>query len=170
MMQEFRRVKFEGLGVRMSYVRGRAATAMDPLAVVEAQLGIVDIWPSYVLRDMFVWEPNSRVIKKIAAFMYGNSLRLSYAGACYNACNGRHQSRVETVLKTLYNAWDSDENGRQMEQYYSMSMKCQALINGKACEQYEAVKPVVSVSEFGPPRTRHPGQIASMTESIRSVE
>ena len=33
---------------------------MDTLAVVEAQLGIVDIWPSYVLRYMFLWEPNSR--------------------------------------------------------------------------------------------------------------
>ena len=31
-----------------------------------------------------------------------------------------------------------------------MSMKCQAWINGKASDQYEAVKPVVSVSEFGP--------------------
>jgi len=56
-----------------------------------------------------------------------------------------------------------------MEQYYSMSMKYQAWINGKAREQYEAVKPVVSVNEFGPSRTRYPGQIAYMIESIRSV-
>jgi len=72
---------------------------MDPLAVMEAQLVIVDIWPSYVLRDMFLWERNSRVMKKVAAFMYGKSIRLSDAVACYNVCNGRHQSRVETVLK-----------------------------------------------------------------------
>jgi len=57
-----------------------------------------------------------------------------------------------------------------MEQYYSMSMKCQAWINGKAREQYEALKPVVSVNEFGPSMTRYTGQIAYMTESIRSVE
>jgi hypothetical protein len=25
---------------------------MDPLAIVEAQVGIVDIWPTYVLRDV----------------------------------------------------------------------------------------------------------------------
>jgi len=143
---------------------------MDPLAVVEAQLGIVDILPSYVLRNTFLWQPNSRVMKKVAAFMYGNSVRLSDALACYNACNGRHQSRVETVLKALYNAWDSNETGRHMEQYYIVSMKCQAWINGKAREQYEAVNPVVSVSEFGPPRTRYPRQIANMIESIRSVD
>jgi hypothetical protein len=137
---------------------------------VEAQLGIVDIWPSYVLRNMFLLEPNSHVMKKVAAFMYENSVRVSDAVACYNACNGRHQSRVETVLKAWYFVWDRDENRSHMEQYYSMSMKCQALINGKACEQYEAVKPVVSVSEFGPSRTRYPGQVAYMIESILSVE
>ena len=41
------------------------------------------------------------VMKQVAAFMYGNSVGLSDAVACYNACNGRHQRRVETVL----NAW-----------------------------------------------------------------
>ena len=57
-----------------------------------------------------------------------------------------------------------------MEPYYGMSMKCQAWINGKARDQYEAVKPVVSVSEFVPSRTRYHGQIAYMIESNRSVE
>ena len=59
---------------------------------------------------------------------------------------GRHQRRVETVLSAWYEAWDRDENRSHMEHYYSMSMKCQAWINGKARDQYEAVKPVVSVS------------------------
>ena len=121
--------------IRMSYVRDcwfDRQTAIDKLAVVEAQLGIVDIWPSYVLRDMFLWEPNSRVTKKVAAFMYGNSVRLCEAVACYNACKGRHHSLVEKALKTWYDMWDRDENGRHMKQFYSMSMKCQAWINGKA--------------------------------------
>jgi hypothetical protein len=30
---------------------------MDPLAFVEAQLGIADSWPPYVLRLMFMLEP-----------------------------------------------------------------------------------------------------------------
>ena len=58
-------------GIRMS---SSQKTAMDPLAVVEAKLGIVDIWPSYVLRDMVLWDPNSRVTKKVAAFMYENGV------------------------------------------------------------------------------------------------
>jgi len=90
---------------------------MNPLAVVEAQLGIVDIWPPYVLRYMFLSEPISYIMKKVAAFMYGNSVRLSDVVACYNACNLRHQRRLETVLKSWYDAWDRDENSRHVEQY-----------------------------------------------------
>ena len=146
-------------------------TAMDPLAVVEAQLGIVDIWPSYVLRDMILWEPNSRGTKKVAAFMYWNGVRLRDAVVCCNACNGRHQSLVEMALTTWCDVWDRDKKSSHMEQFYSMSMKCQARINRKARKQYEAVKPVVTVREFGPPlRSRYAGQIARMIESIRSVE
>ena len=78
------------------------AASTDPLAVVEAQLGSVDSWPPYVLRLMFMLEPNSRIMKKVVAFIYGNNVRLSDAVACYNACNGRHQSRVETTLRSWY--------------------------------------------------------------------
>jgi hypothetical protein len=65
-------------------------------------------------------------MRKEAAFVYGNSVRLSDAVACYNACNGRYQRRVETVLKAWCDAWDRDENRIRRKKYYSMSMKCQA--------------------------------------------
>ena len=114
---------------------------MDTLAVV-AQLGSVDSWPPYVLRLMFMLEHNPHVMKK-AAFMYGNHVRLSDAVACYKACSGRHQSRVEMVLRAWYDVWDRDVNQRHMEQYYSMLLKCLACINVKVLEQYEIVKPVI---------------------------
>jgi hypothetical protein len=44
---------------------------MDPLAVVEAQLGSVDSWPSYALRLLFMLDPYPREIKEVAAFMKG---------------------------------------------------------------------------------------------------
>ena len=59
-------------------------------------------------------------MKNVAAFMYGNNVRLSDAVACYKACNGCHQSCVETVLRTWYDVWDRDVNQRHKEQYYSM--------------------------------------------------
>ena len=64
--------------------------------------------------------------------------------------------------------WDRDVNQSHKEQYNSMSLKCQAWINGKARDQYEAVKPVVTVSKFGTAGTRYPGRIGLMIESIRS--
>ena len=107
------------------------AASMDPHAVVEAQLGSVDSWPPYVLRLMFMLRPNSCVMKKVAAFMYGNNVKLSDSVACYNACNGRHQSRVETVLRAWYCVWDRDVNQNHKEKNYSMIMKCLAWINGR---------------------------------------
>ena len=121
---------------------------MDQLAVVKAHLGIVDIWPSYILRHMFLLEPNSHAMKKVAAFMYGKSVRLCDALSCYNACNGRHLNRLESVLKPSYLAWDREENRTNIQPYYCMSMKCHASINWKAREQYKAVKPIDSVGVF----------------------
>ena len=138
---------------------------MDPLAVVKAQLGSVDSWPPYVLRLMFMLEPNPRVMKKVAAFMYGNNVRPCDALGCYKACNIRHQSRDETVLRAWYDEWDRDVNQRHMEQYYSMLLKW---MNGKPLEQYEFVKPVVILSKYGPAATRYPGRTRQMIESIRS--
>ena len=94
-------------------------------------------------------------MKNVAAFMYGNDVRLSDAVACYNACIGRHQSSVETALRAWCFVWDRDVNQSHKEQYYRMSLKCQAWINGKAREQYEAVKPVVTVRNIRPLETRH---------------
>ena len=113
-------------------------------------------------------EPNSRVMKKVAAFMYGNNLRLSDVVACYNACNGRHQSRVETVLRAWYDVWNRDVNQSHKEQYYSTLLKCLAWINGKAFEQYQVVKPFVILSKYGPAATRYPGRIRRIIESMRS--
>ena len=100
--------------------------------------------------------------------MYGNNVRLSDAVACYKACNGRHQSRIETVLRAWYGVWDRDVNQGIKEQYYSMLLKCLAWINGKALQQYEVVKPVGILSIYGPAATRYPGRIRRKIESIRS--
>ena len=72
------------------------------------------------------------------------------------------------VLRAWYFVRDRGVNPRHKEQYYSMLLKCLAWINGKALEQYELVKPVVTVSEFGPSGTRYPGRIGLMIYSIHS--
>ena len=88
---------------------------MDQLAVVQARLGSVDSWPPYVLRFIFMLESNSRVMKKVAA-LCREKVRLCDAVACYNACNGRNQSRVETALRAWHVVWDRDVNQSHSEQ------------------------------------------------------
>jgi hypothetical protein len=81
--------------------------------------------------------------------MYGNNVRLSDAVGCYKACNGRHQSSVETELRAWYHVRVMEVNPRHMEQYYSMPLKCLSWIKEKALEQYEVVNPFVKFSRLG---------------------
>ena len=117
---------------------------------------------------MFSLKPYPRMVKQVAVFMYGNNVRMSDAVGCYNACNGRYRRGVETEMRACYDEWDIQVNRRHMERYYSMLLKCLAWINGKALEQYEAVKPVVKFSLLGPAATNYPGPIRCKIESIRS--
>ena len=97
--------------------------------------------------------------------MYGNNVRLSDAVVCYNACNGRNQSRVEPALRAWNDVWDRDMNQTHTEQYYSMLLKCLARINGNAPDQYEVVKPVFTLSKYDPLHLL----IRQMIESTRST-
>ena len=67
-----------------------------------------------------------------------------------------------------YDEWDIQVNRSYMERYYSMLLNCLPWINGKALDQYEAVKPVVKFSLLGPAATDYPGPIRCKIESIRS--
>ena len=62
-------------------------------------------------------------MKKVAAFMYGNNVRMSDAVACYNGCNDRHKSRLETALRALYIMRDRDVNQSHKEQYNRVILK-----------------------------------------------
>jgi len=47
---------------------------MDPLRAVEDIVGDVDSWPTYIICDLFVTEPNTISVKHVADFMYGNGV------------------------------------------------------------------------------------------------
>ena len=113
---------------------------MNPLAVVESYLGSVERWPSSLLMDMFTEESKARVIRRLAAFMYGNYVTVSDAVACFNACNGMNRSYVDSSLKV----WDRDEIEAQEGCYYSTVLKRWVWINGRRwnsvkCPQLQCV-------------------------------
>ena len=58
------------------------SSTMDPLSAVEDLLGEVECWPTYVIYKMFVEELSPTSVKKIAAFMYGNSVPIEIAVQC----------------------------------------------------------------------------------------
>jgi hypothetical protein len=104
---------------------------MDPLKAVEDVLGPVDNWPSYMISHMFVDVPNARIMKNVAAFMYGNGIELDKAIKCYHACNGRrNQTMIEYTMTNHYKTWDGPPYIKQEMQYYNMYTKKVVWING----------------------------------------
>jgi len=75
---------------------------------------------------------------------------------CYNSCNSMNRNKVETSMNAYFLVCDKDLCQRHKEQYYSMTSKCMAWINGIALDRLEVVKPVIRVSKFGPAGTRCP--------------
>ena len=51
---------------------------IDPLRAVEDILGDVESWHTYIIYNMFLVEANTISVKKVAAFMYGNAVPVTY--------------------------------------------------------------------------------------------
>jgi hypothetical protein len=70
------------------------SSPMDPLSLVEEHVGAVETWPTYIIRHVFVDEPDARTVKNLAGFFYGNEVPLRDAVNCVNACNGVNRGYV----------------------------------------------------------------------------
>jgi len=81
---------------------------MDTLRAVEDILGDVESWSTYIIYNMFLVEPNSISVKKVAAFMYGNAVPVTSAINCFNACMelDSSSSYVSSAMKNWYAIWD----------------------------------------------------------------
>ena len=75
---------------------------MDPLAVVEEKLGIVDTWPSSVLTDMFYNEPKVSVSSRFAAFLHGNVFSVRDAAKLYKVSQAAWRNVSEYVVYSLW--------------------------------------------------------------------
>ena len=77
---------------------------LNPLLVVEHRLGTIETWPSYIIR-LFFNCPRPQIIKKIAAFFYGNGITLYLAIRLYQICNDKYNSPVANTMSNLYLKW-----------------------------------------------------------------
>ena len=142
---------------------------MNPLQEVEDIVGEpVENWPTYVIYNMFLVEPNTISVKKVAAFMYGNAVPVISAINCFNACMGLDCYYVSRALKNWYSIWDNNPYKPHKAEYYSMSSKQWLWINGEALDQHEAVWPKITVMQFGIESTGCQQIIKLTIEHIRS--
>ena len=144
---------------------------MDPSKAVEDMLGVVETWPTYVIFNMFLVEPNTISVKKVTAFMYDSAVPVTRAINCFNACMefDSSSSYVSSPMKNWYSTWDKNPYKPHKAEYYSMSSKQWLCINGEALDQHEAVLPEITVMQFGIESTGYQQIIKLTIEHIRSI-
>jgi len=72
---------------------------MDPLRAAEDVLGDVESWPTYVIYHMFVVEPNTISVNKVAAFIYCKVVPIEKAVDCCIACIGLDSYYLSCAVK-----------------------------------------------------------------------
>ena len=143
---------------------------MDPLKTVEDILGDVVSWATYIVYNMFLVEPNTINVKKVAAYMYGNAVPVTSAINYFNACMelDSSSSYICSAMKNWHSIRDKNPY-RPHKAEYSMSSKQWLWINGEALHQHETVWPKITVMQFGIQSTGCPQIIKLAIELIRSM-
>jgi len=132
---------------------------MDPLRAVEDILGDLETWPTYIITNMFIVEPNTISVKKVVAFLYGNGVPVERAIDCFNACMGLDSYYVSCAMRDWYFEWHKNP---YKAEYYSMSLKRWMWINGMALNQ-QAI-----YMQFGTENTGCQQIIKTTFEHVRS--
>ena len=122
---------------------------LNPLLVVEHSLDSIEIWPSYIIRFLFLNCPKRKIITTLTAFFYGNGITLSLAIKLYQICNDRYTSPVANTLSNLYLKWQRKRFKPHMFHYYDVNLRRYLWINGSSLNQREIVQPAVTVMDFG---------------------
>jgi len=80
-------------------VAAKKSPIVDPLIAVEDNLGGVESWPTCIIYDIFVVNPNTISVQNVAAFMYGNVFPVEKAVDCFIECIGLDSYYVTCAMK-----------------------------------------------------------------------
>jgi hypothetical protein len=69
------------------------------------RLGAVALWPTYVLRLLFIDGPTLLGMTVLAAFFYGNGIPMNAALSLYLTCHGYDVSFVIQIFQNCYDEW-----------------------------------------------------------------
>jgi len=95
----------------------------------------VESWPTYLIYDTFVVEPNTNSVKNFAGFMYGNGVPVEKAVDCFIACIVLCSYYVSCALRDWYSIRDKNPYTAHKARYYSTSLKRWMWIKGNALSQ-----------------------------------
>lgn len=116
---------------------------MNLLAVLEEHLCEIDLWPSFILRYLFIDHPS--VVRtnrlNVIAFFYGNDVPCVLACRFYNVCNGKASRFVAEQFHEWYCVWHTHTSKRHMAEYWNMRLGKFIHINGSLLSQSEPVLP-----------------------------
>ena len=124
-------------------------TTRNALLVVEQRLGDVDTWPSHIIGCLFLEFPTINIIKRLAAFFYGNDISPSLAVGVYELCNADYTSLVGSAMRNFYFEWQRKSFIPHLSQYYDIRLRQFLWINGSSLHQREVVQPVATVIDYG---------------------
>jgi hypothetical protein len=140
------------------------------LAEFESRLGSVDIWPSYILRFLFVDPPNSATVWRVAGFFYGNGIECSLAVAFFGLCSQYAGMAVSEQMYQLYQHWQVSPWTYYKIEYYNMRLQKHIYLNGERCRlQEESVVPDPVPPALGPEGTGFGQQIHRRLHYIRRI-
>jgi hypothetical protein len=144
--------------------------AMYLLAVFESRLGSIDTWPSYILRFLFIDQPNSATVRRVAGFFCGNGIECSLAAEFYGLCSQYAGIAVKAQIYRLYQHWQNSPWTHHKIEYYNVRLQRHIYLNGECCRlQEESVVSVPAPLALGPEGTAFDKQIRHKPEHIHHV-
>jgi len=89
------------------------------LPFLEACIGAFDLWPSYILKLLFISASTPQNLRTVAAFFYGHDVPLKVATRVYNLCNPYAATIhfIPYVLGSYYSTFYHNNTLRHMARY-----------------------------------------------------
>jgi hypothetical protein len=115
---------------------------MDLLKRVQDLVGSFEVWPTYILRNIFVDRPNDDIYKTVCAFLKGNGVdQKTAADFLFTVSSeGTNPQRISDAMWYWYSTLEQQPGAM----YYNVREGGFMCVNGS-----EVVEPKVSVVEIG---------------------
>ena len=100
------------------------------LAELESRLGTIDSWPSYIPRFLFVDPPNYAIVRRLAAFFFGNGIEWHLAAQFYGLCSQAVGIAEADQIYLLYQHWQHCPQPFRGVEYFNMLARRHLYLDG----------------------------------------